>query len=621
MELTAKTSGGLGKVKKVWSAIEDNLSAILLCLAILFMFYEVLARYFFKSAVYITNEWTPFLTTWSMLIGNAILVRERGHVSIDILKNSFKSEKNKAWLDFYLSLLTLLFSIIFAWSSVQFVSNAYARDILSESMLQTPMWIPYSMMIVAGVLMGIHSVVNIIQDGAKLGKLEKWYASLTPVILVAITVVCYILIVKCSTPLITMGVLLLIMLALGLPITMALGLSTIIVIMHFDMISTASISSKLFYSINKNSLLAIPFFVVSGNIMAKGNLGKYLLDWASELLKPMQGGLPIAIILAAMVFAAISGASAASAAALAVIGLPLLIEKGYPRHFGAGEIAAGGTLAIIIPPSSLMILYACTTDVSVTDMFKAGIVPGVIIGICLILYIYFYCKKGGYGKADVGKWNGKVLWSKTKKAFWALLMPVAILGVIYGGVCTATEAAAASVIYASIVCLFIYKDIKPKDFINIFVASVKTSAFILAITMTAALFGFLVTMEQLPQMLLNLALNANLGKAAVFLIINLVLFFLGFFMTPGAIILIVVPIVLPITQALGINTVHFGIMMMINLELALLTPPVGANLYVLSSTGKMPVQDVIKGVVPFLGILIVGLIMIICFPVLSTFLL
>ena len=320
MELTAKTSGGLGKVKKVWSAIEDNLSAILLCLAFLFMFYEVLARYFFKSAVYITNEWTPFLTTWSMLIGNAILVRERGHVSIDILKNSFKSEKNKAWLDFYLSLLTLLFSIILAWSSVQFVSNAYARDILSESMLQTPMWIPYSMMIVAGVLMGIHSVVNIIQDGAKLGKLEKWYASLTPVILVAITVVCYILIVKCSTPLITMGVLLLIMLALGLPITMALGLSTIIVIMHFDMISTASISSKLFYSINKNSLLAIPFFVVSGNIMAKGNLGKYLLDWASELLKPMQGGLPIAIILAAMVFAAISGASAASAAALAVIG-------------------------------------------------------------------------------------------------------------------------------------------------------------------------------------------------------------------------------------------------------------------------------------------------------------
>lgn len=615
--METKKTGIVSKVLGVLSWLENNVSAIFLGGAILMLFYEVLARYFFNTAVYVSTEWTPVLVTWSMLIGNAILIRERGHINISLFEDSLKKKENKDWLKLYISIINFIFCVIFLNSSFYFVGGAKASGTLSESLLHTPMWIIFSMMIIAGLFMLINSFVKIIEDGRELLGDERAFKTAMPLILLAATAVVAAFVLISGSPLVIMAVMMVVFMLMGVPITFALGLATIVAITRFDIIATASLSSKMFYSINKYSLLAIPFFVVSGNIMAKSNIGKYLLEWAATLLRSVQGGLAMAIVGAAIIYAAISGASAAAAATLGVMGLPLLVEKGYPKSFGAGLIAAGGTLAIIIPPSSIMILYACTAEVSTTDMFTAGIVPGVLIAIVLILYIYAYCKKNGYGKDDVGQFSMKEFIQTSKKAIWAIIMPVAILGAIYSGICTATEAAAVSVIYASIVCLFIYKDVKLSEFKDIMYDSVRTSAFILAITMTATLFGFLITMEQLPQLVLSLVLDANIGKVGMLIALNCVLFLLGFFMSPGAIILIVVPMILPVTTALGIHPIHLGIMLTVNLELALLTPPVGTNLYVLSKISKLPVPEVVKGLIPFITIMFIALMFLTFVPWLS----
>jgi C4-dicarboxylate transporter DctM subunit len=605
---------------KVWAVInkplvflEDNASALFLAVSVLTMCYEVAARYLLHTSIYWATEWTPFLITWSMLLGNAVLIRRRGHIAITIVQNSLKKDSDKTILDLYIALINVSFSVLFLVSSFQMVHEAAAKHTLSESLLQTPMWIPYSMMIIAGIFMIIRSIEKIIEAVFSFSKTPDWYKTLMIPALLILTAVIVLLVLFLNSALLVMAATLLIFLILGVPITYSLGLSTIIAIIIFKVIGINGLASKMFWSINKYSLLSIPFFIISGNIMAKGNLGKYLLDFASSGLRSLHGGFAISIMFASIVFAAISGASAAAAAALSVIALPMLVQKGYPREFGAGLIATGGTLAIIIPPSSLMILYGATAEVSITDMFKAGVVPGLAVSFILMIYIYIVSKTKGYGAADE-KFSWGDIWKTFRKAIWALIMPVAILGSIYSGVCTPTEAAAVSVIYAFIVCVFVYRDVNVKQFWGIMKDSVRTSAFILAITMTASLFGFLITMERFPQLILRAVTDSNIGRVGILLLINLVIFILGFFMNPGAIILIVVPIILPVAKMLGINPIHLGIIITINLEIALLTPPVGANLYVLASTGNMPVQSVIRGVIPFIFILLIALMVITFVP-------
>lgn len=603
----------LQKASQLFSKIEENISAIFMATCVLFMCWEVMARYFFNLPVYVTNEWSPYLNTWAMLFGNAILIRTRGHIAISMLQEALKKDRDRRWLDLYTDLVGLAFCVIFTWAGYLTVANAKALHTVSESMAHTPMWIPYSMMLITGVIMVLHTVKNLVQDVCMLLSCEKPFRSLMLPVLVVITVAVVIFVNNCSSALVMMAVLLVVMLALGVPITYALGLSTIIAIANFKIIGMQGLANKMWTNINKYSLLAIPLFIVSGNIMAKGNLGKRLLDVAAALLKKFHGGYGIAILAAAIYFGAISGAAAAAAAALGVMGLPLLVERGYPKKFGAGLIGAGGTIASIIPPSSILILYAATAEVSVTNMFTAGIVPGVTVGLILILYVWFMARKNHWDEtAEPFSW--KEVGRATKDAILALIMPVAILGVIYAGVCTATEAAAVSVIYAALVCRFVYKDITWKDLAQIFVDSVKTSAFIFAITMTASLFSFLITMERLPQMILSLVMNINMGKVLFLILFNLILFALGFFMTPGPIILIVIPVILPVAESLGLNPIHIGIMATLNMQLALITPPVGTNIYVMSSVGKMSVQDSIRGLMPFVVILLIALVVISAVP-------
>jgi C4-dicarboxylate transporter DctM subunit len=379
------------------------------------------------------------------------------------------------------------------------------------------------------------------------------------------------------------------------------------------------ISNKFFWSINKFSLMPLPFFILSGNMMAKGKLGEYLLNFANSFLKRIRGGMGIAVIGSATIFGAISGASAASAAAIGAMALPILEKEKYPKSFGAGLIAAGGTLAIIIPPSGILVLYGAIAGESTTDLFLAGIVPGLVIAAILSVYTFIVSSVKNYGTI-ASKFDFREIGQSFKKAIGALLLPVGILVPIYTGIATPTEVAAVSCLYALILCIFVYRDVTWKQMIDIVIDSAVVTAMIFFITMTASLFAFIISYEQLPGLIFKAIIAANINWWQFLMILNLVIFIMGFFLGPNAILLISIPIVLPVCKALGIDPIHLGILLTVNIELAFLTPPVGMNLYVLAKISKLPLTEVIRGVVPFVGILIICLIFLTFFPAISTFL-
>jgi len=607
-----------GKISAGLSKFESAFSGICLIISTTLMTYEVIARYFLKSSTYWAEEWAPFLIVWSACIGVSTMIHTDGHISVELFRNKMKkkSAADGYMVNVYLNILVLIFCVFFLLSSISMVQDAIRTKALSESRLQTPMYIPYSIMPVAVTLMIIRTLERVVGFGYKMLKEPSWYKTWLLPVLLGITVLGLVLIITSSSPLALLMIMLFGLLFLGVPVTFSLGLASLIVFMNFDLVNYLGMANKFFWSINKFSLMAIPFFMLSGNIMAKGKLGEYLLNFANSFLRNITGGLGIAILGAAVIFGAISGASAASAAAIGAMALPMLVKQNYPKKFGAGLIAAGGTLAVIIPPSGILVLYGGIAGQSITDLFFAGIVPGILIAAILSFYVYIVSKKNGYGeKAD--KFDWEYVKTSFKKAIGALLLPVGILGSIYSGICTPTEVAAVSCFYAAIVCIYYYKDVTWKQMFGIIVDSVNMTAMIFAITMTAAIFGFIISYEQLPGMIFEAITRSNINWWQFLLILNLIVFAMGFFLGPSAILLIAVPIVLPVCERLGIHPVHLGICMTVNMELAFLTPPVGANLYVLTRVSGLPLVEVIKGTIPFIAMLLICLGIIIFFPQLS----
>jgi C4-dicarboxylate transporter DctM subunit len=320
-------------------------------------------------------------------------------------------------------------------------------------------------------------------------------------------------------------------------------------------------------------------------------------------------------MFAAVVFSAISGVSAALAATLGIIAIPWMMEKGYPKRFCMGLIGAGGTLDILIPPSSILILYGAVSGESISDLYIAGFFPGFLLGAAISVEVWLICKYKKYGHSgEDDRFSWKEVAQKTKASFWALLMPFIVMGGIYSGIFTVTEASVISVFYAAIICFAVYRNIGFKELVSILNDSVVLTSMIYFIIMTATLFGFLVTMEQLADRLLAIMTAVDMKPWMFLAIINISVFIMGMFLTPGSIILITLPIVYPILQKLGISGIHFGILMTINMELAFLTPPVGMHLFVMSAVCKEPVTEVVKGVLPFLILLLAGLFVVTYFP-------
>lgn len=583
-----------------------------LCLS----FYSVVARYVFHWSLDWSDEIAVYGIIWAVFFGISSLIKTDEHVRVDLFIRKL-SPKRQNIIHLYHALLCLAFVIVVAWGGYLMVKKAYLTGITSESHLKFKMYLPFLIMPIGGILLIIRIIERIFILAKRLKGEEAWKDPLIALLIGLSLVLIYILTTKVEVT-IALVLILLIMLFLGMPIAFSLGIASLSCLLFFNMIKLDGIAPKMFWSVNKFVLIAIPYFIVAGNLMMKGGLARPLLELGYALLKKIDGGLAIAVMFAAVIFSCISGVSAALAATLGIIAIPWMIEKGYPKRFCMGLIGAGGTLDILIPPSTILILYGAVSGESVSSLYIAGFLPGFILGAAISIEIWLICKFKGYGRASSEeRFSIKEVIQKTKDSFWALIMPVLIMGGIYSGVFTVTEAAVVSVFYAALVCFGIYKNVGFKEIISILNDSVVLSSMIYFIIMTATLFGFLVTMEQLSDRLLSLISSAQIKPWQFLAIMNIAIFIMGMFLSPGSIILIVLPLVYPILQQLGISGIHFGILMTINMELAFLTPPVGMHLFVMSAVCKEPVSEVVKAVMPFLIILFIGLFFITYFPSIS----
>jgi tripartite ATP-independent transporter DctM subunit len=397
-------------------------------------------------------------------------------------------------------------------------------------------------------------------------------------------------------------------------VAVSIGLAAVLGIQigHLNMLLA---TKEMFSSINKFPLAAIPFFILAGNLMETGGISRRLVEFAKSIVGGVQGGLPMTCVLTCMIFAAVSGSSVATTFAIGAILIPALIKHGYPTTYAAALQATSAELGVIIPPSIPMILYGVSAEVSIGELFIAGFGPGLLIGCSLMLFVWIYCKFKGWGKNDG---DGRLRFGAAiLQAGWALLMPVIILGGIYGGVFTPTEASAVAVFYALVVGLVVYREIKLSHLFNIVRKSVMSSAVIMFIIANAGLFAFLITRAGVPDAI-GRWLQEVLQSPAYFLLgVNAALFVIGMFIETSAAIIVLAPILAPVAVHFGIDPVHFGLIMVVNLALGMITPPFGVNLFAACTVARISLDRMVKDLVPFVLVVLACLMVVTYVPVLS----
>lgn len=415
----------------------------------------------------------------------------------------------------------------------------------------------------------------------------------------------------------TLLVVFLFLLLLGVPIAIAIALSSTVVILLSD-VPIITLARSMFSGIDSFSLMAIPFFVFAGDLMLAGGTSKRLIDFAKKWVGWTTGGLPIAGVLSSMFFASLSGSSPATVAAVGNIMIPSLKQARYSEKFSVGLMCASGSLGIIIPPSITFLVYGSVAEVSIGKLFIAGILPGIFIGLVLMLVGYIIAKKQGH-KPD-SRPTGKELWTSTVNAIWGILMPVIVLGGIYFGVFTPTEAAAVAIVYSLVVGFFIYKELNLKVLFEVAKRSVVTSAMIMFVISASKVFGWYLTYEKIPSEIAGKLIEYASTPFMFLLIVNIILLIVGMFMDSSAAVLILVPLFLPVVLEMGIDPIHFGVVMIVNLAIGMLTPPFGLNLFVASGISKLSLGGVTRGTLPFILVLIAALLVITYVPQLSLFL-
>ncbi|MCU0840767.1 MAG: TRAP transporter large permease subunit [Thiobacillaceae bacterium] len=414
---------------------------------------------------------------------------------------------------------------------------------------------------------------------------------------------------------------LLAMLITGTPISIALGMTVLVFMLafsSFDMMTVNIISQRLFTGLESFAIMAIPFFVLAGAFLTDGGVAKKIIKFAVSLVGWMPGGLAMATVLSCAFFATLSGSSPATVMAIGSIMLPALVRQGYPKRFSTGLIACSGSIGILIPPSIVLIIYAVATSESTGKLFVAGIVPGMLLAALLMLVTFIHSKRHNFPtvpRASLGE-----VWRSFRDAFWGLMLVVIVMGGIYGGLFTPTEAAAVSAVYAFVCAVFIYRTLKLREVPRVLLHAANTSAMLLYIITNAILFNFLLTSEQIPQSLAAWIVEQDMTAWQFLLIVNLTLLLAGQFMEPSSIILILAPLFLPIAHALGIDPIHLGIIMTVNMEIGMITPPVGLNLYVASHLSRLGLTEVSIAALPFVGVMLAYLALITYVPEISLWL-
>ncbi|MFZ3127577.1 MAG: TRAP transporter large permease subunit [Rhodoferax sp.] len=412
--------------------------------------------------------------------------------------------------------------------------------------------------------------------------------------------------------------LLVVLMLTGMPISISLGLTVLSFLFFMTEVPIESVALKLFTGIEKFEIMAIPFFILAGNFLTHGGVARRMIAFATSMVGHWHGGLGLGGVLACALFAAVSGSSPATVVAIGSILMPAMVKAGFPRSFGAGVITTSGALGILIPPSIVMVMYSVSTNTSVGALFMAGVVPGLLLAFFLGLTTWYLAKKNNYPCQPKASWAQR--WDAFRKAIWGLLLIVVVMGGIYTGVFTPTEAAAMSAVYAFFVAVFVYKDMGLKDVPRVLLSSANMSAMLLYIITNAVLFSFLLTHENIPQQMADQMIGTGVGVIGFLLISNVLLLVAGNFMEPSSIVLILAPILFPIAMKLGIDPVHFGIVMVVNMEVGMCHPPVGLNLYVASGITKMGITELTVAVWPWLLTMLGFLVLVTYWPHLSLWL-
>lgn len=402
----------------------------------------------------------------------------------------------------------------------------------------------------------------------------------------------------------------------NVPIAVSLGFSSLIAIMVVGKLPASLVPQLLYAATDSYSLIAVPFFMLAGSLMETGGLSKRLIDFANECVGSRKGGLGIVAIITSMFFAAISGSGPATVAALGGILIPAMIDAGYDKRYAAALMATAGAIGIIIPPSIPMIVYAVQAEVSVGNMFMGGIIPGILFGVLLMILNFMIAKKRNYG-GNKERSSAKEKWTAFKNAFFALLMPVIILGGIYGGIFTPTEAAGVSVIYGFVIGTCVYKELKLQDVPKMLVKAAIGSATVLFIIMGASAFSYVIVSQGVPAKIVSLVMAATSSKFVILLLINLILLVAGCFLDASSAIIVLVPLLLPLATSVGVNPLHFGIVMVVNLAIGLVTPPVGLDLFVACNIAKINISDIVKGLWALLITTLIALFLITYIPEIS----
>jgi len=396
----------------------------------------------------------------------------------------------------------------------------------------------------------------------------------------------------------------------GMPISIALGLTVLTFLFTMTQVPLESVALKLFTGIEKFEIMAIPFFILAGNFLTHGGVARRMIAFATSMVGHWYGGLGLAAVVACSLFAAVSGSSPATVVAIGSILIPAMLKAGFPKRFGVGVIASSGGLGILIPPSIVMVMYAVATNASIGALFIAGIIPGFVLGSFLAFTTYIRARKGNFPRQPKASWGERL--RAFRESMWGLFLIIVVIGGIYSGLFTPTEAAAMSAVYAFIVAVYVYKDLT--------LAEVPKVLMLLYIITNAVLFSFLLTYENIPTAIADWMVETGLGMLGFLFMVNIFLLLAGNFMEPSSIILISAPILFPVAMKLGVDPIHFGVMITVNMEIGMLTPPVGLNLYVASGIAKMGLTETTISVTPWLVTMLVFLVLVTYWPPLSLWL-
>ena len=441
--------------------------------------------------------------------------------------------------------------------------------------------------------------------------------SLLPPFMVVIPLALFAVGVHVPTPLIIFLLLFGLMLT-GMPISISLGLTVLTYMFTMTQVPITAVALKLFTGIEKFEIMAIPFFILAGNFLTHGGVARRMISFATSMVGHWHGGLALAGVMACALFAAVSGSSPATVVAIGSIILPAMVKQGFPKSFGAGVITTSGALGILIPPSIVMVMYSVATNTSVGQLFMAGVIPGLVLATMLGVTTWYLARKNDYPRLPKASWAER--WRTFRASVWGLLLIIIVIGGIYTGLFTPTEAAAMSAVYAFFVAVFVYKDMTLAKVPKVLLDSANMSAMLLYIITNAVLFSFLMTSEQIPQVMAAWMLEKGLGVVAFLLFVNILLLLAGNVMEPSSIVLIMAPILFPVAMKLGIDPLHFGIMMVVNMEVGMCHPPVGLNLYVASGITKMGITELTVAVWPWLLTMLVFLVIVTYWPTMSLWL-